>query len=193
MDVLIEGHLEEINELLTKIDDCLENGRAVPFSSRVSVDKAEIFEILADIIQVIETMRKKFPTEMRSAVRVVGDKDKIIEDAKEAKERIINDARSNADMILKAAEAEKNRILDEHAITAEARAYAREITETAQAEMMASKRSANEFFGEIFEDAEVMLRKMLEAHISNSREVEHKYNELLADIYDNRSHLQIEE
>jgi len=193
MDSLVEGLLEEIKEQLAKIDDCVEYGRSVPFSNRVSVDKTEIFDIIANIVQIIEELKKKFPPEIRSAVRVVGDKERIIEDAKEEKDRLLSNAKADAEMIIRAAEAEKNRILDEHTVSVEARAYAREIKETANSEIAASRMSANQLFIDLFNDAESMMQQILEAHIANSREIQNKYADLLDEINDSRNSLHMEE
>jgi|GEM_PF-913522 len=191
MDPLITGYLEKIHELLSRIDEKLESGRAMPFSSRVSIDKNDIYDIVDEIRDITVEMKRGFPSELNSAIRVLGDKDRILEDANAQKERIIAEAKGTAEMILKAAESEKVRILDEHDITAEARQLSRSMISDANDEIMASKQSAAQFFNEIFVDVENMVQEALNTQRAATRNIEHQYNEVLADLHENRRNLQL--
>lgn len=89
----------EIFTLLESLEEILESGSKVPFSSKVMVDIDELRDILEDI-------RLKLPDELKQAKWV-----------KEERQRIIEDAQKEADNIIQNAESKIVTMIDENAIT----------------------------------------------------------------------------
>lgn len=93
------GRKMEIFTLLESLEEILESGSKVPFSSKVMVDIDELRDILEDI-------RLKLPDELKQAKWV-----------KEERQRIIEDAQKEADNIIQNAESKIVTMIDENAIT----------------------------------------------------------------------------
>ena len=64
----------EIEEILTSIEEMLEQAKTVPFSDKVLVDREELFDAITDI-------RLKMPTEIEQSKWVLEEKNRIIVDA----------------------------------------------------------------------------------------------------------------
>lgn len=92
----------EIFTLLENLEEILEAGTKVPFSTKVMVDAEELREIIEDI-------RLKLPDELKQAKWI-----------KEERERIIAEAQKDADDIVKEAENRIISMIDEHEITKKA-------------------------------------------------------------------------
>lgn len=103
-----------LEELLEMMDECLDNGRRMPFGKRDLVDVDQAREIL-------ERIRRLIPTEVDDAKRIVSDKNQII-----------SRARQDADRIVKEAEKRRNDLLDQSDMMQEARSRANEILQDAQ-------------------------------------------------------------
>src|SRR5574344_547429 len=103
----------EIFTLLENLEEMLESGSKVPFSSKVMVDIDELRDILEDI-------RLKLPDELKQAKWV-----------KEERQRIIEDAQKEADNIVKNAESKIVTLIDDNTITKQALAQKEEIIEKA--------------------------------------------------------------
>ena len=97
----------EIFTLLENLEEILEAGTKVPFSTKVMVDAEELREIIEDI-------RLKLPDELKQAKWV-----------KEERQRIISDAELEAQKVLKETEGKIINLVDEHEITKKALAQKR--------------------------------------------------------------------
>ena len=103
----------EIFTLLDTLEDLLEEGRGIPFSSKVIVDQEQMIDIIKEI-------RIKLPDELKQAKWV-----------KEERQRILVEAQKEADNIVKEAENRIISMIDEHEITRKAYDQKTEIIETA--------------------------------------------------------------
>ena len=103
----------EIFTLLDTLEDLLEEGRGIPFSSKVIVDQEQMIDIIKEI-------RIKLPDELKQAKWV-----------KEERQRILVEAQKEADGIVKEAENRIISMIDEHEITRKAYEQKAEIIETA--------------------------------------------------------------
>ena len=103
----------EIYTFLDNLEELLESGAKVPFSSKVMVDAEELREI-------IEEMRLKIPDELKQAKWV-----------KEERHRIIADAESEAQKRLNDTQNQIVNLIDEHVITKQAQEQKEQIHENA--------------------------------------------------------------
>ncbi|MDR1643382.1 MAG: ATPase [Clostridiales bacterium] len=84
--------MESILEYLEMLEDFIENSRPIPFSSKVSVDREKIYDIIREI-------RLNLPNEIRQAQRIIEEHDKIINDAKIKASGVIKEAEGTAKMM----------------------------------------------------------------------------------------------
>jgi len=72
----------DVLKLIDEVEDIVEGGSSLPFSSRVMIDKDELLDIIKEI-------RIKLPDEIKQAAWI-----------KEERQRILADAQSDADTLL---------------------------------------------------------------------------------------------
>lgn len=104
----------DVLKLLSEIEDIVEEGTALPFSSKVVIDQFAILEIIKDI-------RLTLPDDLEKAEFISKDKEKIIEEAKETAESIITKA-----------EATYHELVDREEITQGAKKRSEEIVQCAK-------------------------------------------------------------
>jgi len=128
----------EILRLLDELEDMADSGerwycRFPPFIGKTVVDAADLFDL-------IHQMRQSLPHEMTEASQLAGQRDRILEEAREQRAKIIEAAREQAqlmtsnDELVKQAEARSDQIIDEAQVEAdhirsEAEAWARSVVE----------------------------------------------------------------
>lgn len=119
-----------IDTLLNDMDTVIEEGRSVPFSSKLAVDVEELKRIIEDI-------RLNMPVEITQAKKIAAERRDILNAADAEAEDIIIKARQRADLMV-----------EEHQITKEAKEAALAIMQQAKDEsnmlLEASKAKANE-------------------------------------------------
>ena len=143
----------EIFTLLESLEEILESGSKVPFSSKVMVDIDELRDILEDI-------RLKLPDELKQAKWV-----------KEERQRIIEDAQKEADNIIKNAESKIVTMIDDNVITKKALAQKEEIIENANKVSKEICTGTHEYAYAILEKVEEVLKETLEVVQNNRREL----------------------
>ncbi len=143
----------EVFTLLENLEEILESGSKVPFSTKVMVDAEELREIIEDI-------RLKLPDELKQAKWV-----------KEERQRIISDAEFEAQKVLKEAEGKIINLIDEHEITKQALAQKEEIIENANKVSREISEGTREYADGILEKVEGILRETMDLVHSNRREL----------------------
>ena len=143
----------EIFTLLENLEEILEAGTKVPFSTKVMVDAEELREIIEDI-------RLKLPDELKQAKWV-----------KEERQRIISDAELEAQKVLKETEGKIINLVDEHEITKKALAQKEEIIENANKVSKEISEGTREYADNILEKVENVLRATMDLVHNNRREL----------------------
>ncbi len=143
----------EIFTLLENLEELLDSGSKVPFSSKVMVDVDELREILEDI-------RLKLPDELKQAKWV-----------KEERQRIISDAEQEAENMIKDAESKIVTLVDEHVITKQALAQKEEIIENANKVSKEISLGTRDYADAMLEKVEDVLRETLEVIRNNRKEL----------------------
>ena len=126
----------EIFTLLDTLEDLLEEGRGIPFSSKVIVDQEQMIDIIKEI-------RIKLPDELKQAKWV-----------KEERQRILVEAQKEADNIVKEAENRIISMIDEHEITRKAYDQKTEIIETANEMSREISKGTKEYADNILSNTE---------------------------------------
>ena len=140
-----------VDELLDLMEETLEEGTAMPFSSGkrvVDVDKMR---------DIIDDVRANLPDEMRQSKKIVDDR-----------ERIMQDAHQEAHSIIKQAEERAKLLTSEQEITKRAQKRAVEILTTAQNQSREISKSATSYCETILKNAEESLARSI-ADIKNTR------------------------
>ena len=143
----------EIFTLLESLEELLESGTKMPFSSKVMVDIEELREILEDI-------RLKLPDELKQAKWVKEERQRIIEDAEKEAERIVQDA--NQKIVT---------LVDEHVITKQALAQKEEIIENANKVSKEISVGTRDYADAVLEKVEEVLKETLEIVHNNRNEL----------------------
>lgn len=143
----------EIFTLLENLEELLESGAKVPFSTKVMVDIDELREVLEDI-------RLKLPDELKQAKWV-----------KEERQRIISDAEAEAEKMIKEAESRIVTLVDEHVITKQAMDKKEEIIANANKVSKEISVGTRDYADAILEKVEEVLRETLDVVHNNRQEL----------------------
>lgn len=143
----------EIFTLLENLEDLLDNGTKMPFSSKVAVDREELQEIIEDI-------RLKLPDELKQAKWV-----------KEERQRIIADAQKEADGLIKDAQAKITSMVDEHVITKQAMQQKEDIIENANKVAKEISVGTKDYADALLEKVEDILKQTLQVVHDNRKEL----------------------
>ena len=143
----------EIYTLLESLEELLESGAKVPFSSKVMVDIEELREILEDI-------RLKIPDELKQAKWV-----------KEERQRIISDAEAEAKKMLNDAQNQILTMVDEHVITKQAQEQREQIIENANSVAKEISIGTRDYADNLLGKIEEVLKETLEIVHKNRSEL----------------------
>ena len=140
-DVKILGLLDSIESLITK-------SRRVPLSSKVMVDADELLDI-------IDEVRVALPEEVKEALKLLAERD-----------RILDEARADAEKILGSAKDRVQALINESEVARKARDYAQGIVAEARAQAEDVRRGADDYA--------VSTLKSLEESLERAQKVVHK-------------------
>ena len=129
--------------LLDCLDEVLNNGSPVPFSTRRLVD-------VAQCIELVDQLRVALPEELRQARRIISERDAIIEEAQRRASRILQEAE----------EAAASRLAD-HPLVRAAEARAAEIEAEAEREAQRVIQGADDYALQILSNLEEDLEQVL--------------------------------
>ena len=135
----------DIMALIDRIEELVDNGRAVPLTGSKLVDPEKLFEIVDEI-------RAQFPDELKQARWIVKERQEMLEEAEKEANRILEDARDRAQAIASEQEIVKLAEQQAAAIMDDARTKEREI-----------RLGAEDYADEMLANLEVNLGKLLTA------------------------------
>ena len=143
----------EIFTYLDTLEDILEKGKSVPFTSKTIVDKEELLDIIKEI-------RIKLPDELKQAKWI-----------KEERQKILVEAKKEADEIVKEAENRIISMIDEHEITKKAYEKKAEIIETANEMSREISKGTKDYADNVLNGIEVALQEALKIIQNNRNEL----------------------
>lgn len=144
--------LELIDELL----EYIEHSSNLPLSSKSVIDKIEIIELIKEI-------KNKIPEEMNKAKWIIKERDRIIREAKEEAESMLNNSGEQL-----------RKLVDEHEITKNAKQKANDIIHEVQNKKTEINDSILEYANDILKGLETNLEKQLSQIKENLKEIEPK-------------------
>lgn len=163
--------MDSMLDYLDMLEDLIEGGKAMPFSSKVSLDKDQIFDLLAD-------MRLNLPNEIRQAQKIIDDHD-----------RIINDSKSKATAIIREAEERAQEMVYEHEIYKRAEEEARDLIEETRRSVREMRSSTMEYADEILSGTEEHIREAMANMNLLNRAIEDSLGQTIELLYNNRQEL----
>ncbi len=83
----------DIQHLVDRLEDLIDEGRHVPFSKHTMVDEERALEI-------IDQMRISIPEEIEKAARVLAQRDRVLAQANEEATRIVQQAKERGDELI---------------------------------------------------------------------------------------------
>lgn len=135
----------DVMALIDRIEEVVDAGRNIPFSSTKMVDPEKIYEIIDEI-------RLQFPDEIKQARWIVKERQEMLEDAEKEANKILEEARDRAMAIASEQEIVKMSEQQAAAIMDDARTKEREI-----------RLGAEDYADEMLANLEVNLGKLLTA------------------------------
>lgn len=143
----------DVLKLLAEIEDIVEAGSGVPFSQKVMVDKIEILEIVNEI-------RIKLPDEIKQASWIKDERQRILADAQEDADNLLNDANHKL-----------QEIIGEHEIIKLAEERAEEILTKAKTNAKDIRIGAMEYADGMLEDTQENLKNIITLLNDNRKEL----------------------
>lgn len=143
----------EVLRLIDEIEDIVEAGSTLPFSSKVMVDKSELLEIIKDI-------RIKLPDEIKQASWI-----------KDERQRILAEAQKDADTLLKDAEYRLEELIDQEEITKKANSRAGEIISKAQSNAKEIRLGAMEYADSLLQETQENLKELIQLLNDNRKDL----------------------
>ncbi|MDQ7029663.1 MAG: hypothetical protein Q9O62_07740 [Ardenticatenia bacterium] len=135
--------MADIVYLIDRLEDVLNKGFRVPFTSSAVIDE-EAF------LDVVDQMRIAIPNEIREAQRILQERERILADARQEAERIVAEARLKA-----------QQMVEEQAILEQARQRARQIEVEAARAAEEVRRGADQYALEVLEGLQAELHRIL--------------------------------
>ncbi len=135
----------DIMALIDRIEEIVDNGRAVPLSHNKMVDPDKVYEIIDEI-------RAQFPDELKQARWIVKERQEMLEEAEKEANRILEEARERAQQL--ASEQEVVRLAEQQAA---------DIMDRAKQQEREIRLGAEDYADEMLANLEVNLGKLLTA------------------------------
>ncbi len=133
----------DIQHLVDRLEELLNNGRHIPFSTLTVIDEQRALEL-------IDQMRISVPEEIEKAKRVIRERDRIMAQANEEAARIRDLAREKSETLIQ-----------RDSITQAAQARAASIIEQSRQEANAIRQEADQYVIDVLSDLEDALKRTL--------------------------------
>ncbi len=143
----------DVLKLIDEIEDIIEAGTSLPFSSKVMVDKVELLEIITDV-------RIRLPDEIKQASWI-----------KEERERILDEAQKDADAIAKQAEEKLEELINKEEVKKRAEQRAEHIVNNAQANAKEIRLGSIDYADGLLLEQQEKLKELIELINENRKEL----------------------
>jgi vacuolar-type H+-ATPase subunit H len=143
----------DVNELLGRLEEIVNEGLAVPFSDKVLVDREKVLE-------VVDSIRSILPEEIKQANWI-----------KEERNRILIEAQKEADLMLKETEEHIKRMVEESEVTRRAYIQGEEIIENAKKNAREIRIGTKEYADNLLAELEKKLNEYIELIKKNREEI----------------------
>ncbi len=135
----------DVNAKIDELIEIVESARAMPMSASCVINRAQVLDLLDDL-------KRGLPEEMDKARRVLADRDSVLEDGRREAERLLERTRS-----------ERESIIGNTDVSREARNTAERIIAQARAEAEQTRQEAEDWVDQKLANFEVVLTKTIQA------------------------------
>ncbi|MGL4283011.1 hypothetical protein [Eubacterium aggregans] len=143
----------KVLELINEVEELVENGNSVPFSSKALVNPEEIIEILDEI-------RTAIPPELAEARKIVAERKQILFEAQADADRLKNDV-----------EGKLRQVIDNSEITKNAQTQAEIIIENAQTQAKEIRIGTKHYSDKILYNLQIKLKEINDQIEANRKEL----------------------
>lgn len=143
----------DVFRLINEVEDIVEGGSGLPFSSKVMVDQSEILEIIKEI-------RIRLPDEIKQAAWI-----------KDERQRILAEAQKDADTLMEDTEYRLQELVDQDEITKKASKRAEEIITKAQTNAKEIRIGSMEYADSLLLETQENLKEIIELLNDNRKEL----------------------
>lgn len=130
--------------LVDRLEALLNKGWRVPMTAKTMIDEDEFLDI-------VDQMRIAFPEEIKQAKKIVQDRDRLIAQAQEESQRIVEFAKEDA-----------ARLTNDHAIVKSAQQTAAQINQQANAAAMSTRQGADDYAAQILRELQTRLDALIQ-------------------------------
>lgn len=163
--------MDALLDYLDEIEEVLDSSKPVPFTGKISVEKARILDILSEI-------RLHLPEDIRQAQRILNDHDKILADAEH-----------KALGVLETADAEARLMTSSHELFRRATDQGAELIEDAKRNARELRSGAAQYVDEKLEDAERQMKEYMTNLETQHKRIMAYFAETIDILYENRQEL----
>lgn len=153
----------DILHLVDRLEELIMEGRVIPLSTRVAVDKEPLLDI-------VDQMRLSVPAEVKKAKRIQQERERIIAQANEEAGRIVRLSKEEAD-----------NLVTDHEVAKAAESRSAVIVERAQNEANQIRKDADDYVLEVLSQLEYQLDGLLTTVRNGLRRVQHSRQQTLVD------------
>lgn len=143
----------KVMDLLKELEELIDRGNAVPFSSKAMIDPEEAAEIIAEI-------KEELPKELAESRKIVAER-----------KQILFEAQANADRIRDNAEKQVKDKIDSSEVLKQANAQAEKLTSAAQAQAKEIRVGTQHYADKILHDLQVELKELNDKIEENRQEL----------------------
>lgn len=143
----------KVLKLLDELEDIVESSSSIPFAGKTFVDREEVLEIIKEI-------RLQLPDEVKQAVWI-----------KEERQKILIEAQQEADSVIDHAKEHIEQLVEKDEVTKHAQKRSDEIIQQAQENAKEMRLSARQYTDELLSGVEHELQSMLETIKENRNEL----------------------
>lgn len=154
----------DLLQLISELEDLIDDGNSIPFSKKVMVDASEMTEIL-------NQMRNSIPEEIKQAQWTNSEKDRILSEAERESKSILENARKESDQIINQGKDQVQSMIDQHEITKKAEEYGEQIVSKAEQNARLLKSQSINYVDEMLLTTQEKLKELLEVLEENRSEL----------------------
>lgn len=143
----------KITDLLKELEELIERGNAVPFSSKAMISPDEALEIIGEI-------KEELPRELSESRKIVAEK-----------KQILFEAQASADRIKNSAEKQMKEMVDTDEVTKAAQTQAEVIVENAQTQAKEIRVGTQRYADKILHELQIQLKALNDQIEDNRREI----------------------
>ncbi|EFV00923.1 hypothetical protein HMP0721_2088 [Pseudoramibacter alactolyticus ATCC 23263] len=143
----------KVTDLLKELEELIERGNAVPFSSKAMISPDEALEIIGEI-------KEELPRELSESREIVAEK-----------KQILFEAQASADRIKNSAEKQMKAMVDTDEVTKAAQTQAEIIVENAQTQAKEIRVGTQRYADKILHELQTQLKALNDQIEDNRREI----------------------